>query len=83
LQKIKDLREKAAQKTYDYGEACFKANSLAASLEAQKEEAESVRQEIMDLNRQYNKFVRELYKKYGKSAVNLDTGELLESVPNS
>ena len=76
--RLDNLQSSVNERVLDYGRQRYIIDQIEERLENEKEAAEEIREDITELQREYDDFVQELYKRYGDVAVDLDTGDILE-----
>jgi predicted transcriptional regulator len=76
--RLDNLQSSVNERVLDYGRQRYIIDQIENRLESEKEAAEEIREDITELQKEYDDFVQELYKRYGDVAVDLDTGDILE-----
>jgi predicted transcriptional regulator len=76
--RLDNLQSSVNERVLDYGRQRYIIDQIENRLENEKEAAEEIREDITELQKEYDDFVQELYKRYGDVAVDLDTGDILE-----
>lgn len=76
--RLDNLQSSVNERVLDYGRQRYIIDQIEERLENEKEAAEEIREDITELQQEYDDFVQELYKRYGDVAVDLDTGDILE-----
>lgn len=76
--RLDNLQSSVNERVLDYGRQRYIIDQIEDRLENERETAEEIKNEITELQQEYDDFVQELYKRYGDVAVDLDTGDILE-----
>ena len=76
--RLDNLQSSVNERVLDYGRQRYIIDQIENRLENEKGAAEEIREDITELQKEYDDFVQELYKRYGDVAVDLDTGDILE-----
>lgn len=76
--RLENLQTAVNEKTLEYGRQKYIIEELKQELENEKKNADEIRQQVKELEQDYDDFVQELYRKYGDVAIDLDTGEIVE-----
>lgn len=76
-QRLDQLQQNVNSKVLAYGRQQYIVEQLKDQLEEEKQRAEELRDEVAELQGEYESFVQELYQRYGDVAVDLDTGDIV------
>jgi len=75
--RLDQLQRNVNDEVLAYGRQKYIVEQLKDQLEEEKLRAEEIRQEVGELQDEYESFVQDLYQRYGDVAVDLDTGDIV------
>jgi archaellum component FlaC len=76
-ERLDQLQRNVNDEVLAYGRQKYIVEQLKDQLEEEKLRAEEIRQEVGELQDEYESFVQDLYQRYGDVAVDLDTGDIV------
>lgn len=76
-ERLDQLQRNVNDEVLAYGRQKYIVEQLKDQLEEEELRAEEIRQEVGELQDEYESFVQDLYQKYGDVAVDLDTGDIV------
>jgi len=76
-ERLDQLQRNVNDEVLAYGRQKYIVEQLKDQLEEEEVRAEEIRQEVGELQDEYESFVQDLYQKYGDVAVDLDTGDIV------
>lgn len=75
---LENLQTELNDKVLKYGRQEYIIKQIEKELEEERSEAKQLTEEISELQKKYETYVQDLYKKYGDVAINLDSGDILD-----
>jgi len=76
-ERLDKLQQQVNEKVLAYGRQQYIVEQIKEQLNEEEQAADEMKEEIRELQNEYDDFVRQLYQKYGDVAVDLDSGDIV------
>ena len=75
--RLESLQNKLNQKVLEYGRQKYIIEDIRDQLEEEIEAAGEIKDEISDIQEDYDSYVQDLYQKYGDVAIDINSGDIM------
>ncbi len=75
--RLESLQNKLNQKVLEYGRQKYIIEDIRDQLEEEIEVAGEIKDEISDIQEDYDSYVQDLYQKYGDVAIDINSGDIM------